>query len=148
MMNPYKVLAFGVILSVSSSSFAWTVHKSIDEFTDQVECRLDAPTETIIMSFQADKLYLISRAAFSIDQIHLINFRIDKNEPLEVILRMVKPNLAAVDPGESLSTLIAQFKAGNRFIAQTNTLRSLSNDSGTLSGFTAKYREFLSCRKQ
>lgn len=144
------LFALGVALVFGSVSAAppvgWKFSQSTDEMTDERTCRLDGPSKDVMLSFQGGKLYLVSGAPLTVDDIHLMTVRVDKLPARDVKLRAVKaPYLMAVDPGPELDELVRQFSSGSTYMLRTLSLSGIEDHKSNLTGFSAAYEKFKAC---
>ena len=133
------------------SPIGWSISTRVDPMTDGKTCFLNSPTKKISLSFQGDgegyKLYVVTDRPLTVDRMHLMEFRVDKNPSIQVRLRTIRPTLFAVDPRDSLGsleTLVEQFDGGRSFIVNTLAIGNppIEEDGGTLVAFAPMRRVF------
>lgn len=158
---PFSTAVLLVCLSlVAQAANNWKFSQEVDDMTDEVKCRLDGPTQKILMSFQGDALYFISGSPLTFDRIHLITIRVDKNPAQKIRLNVITPQVVSIDnngelnypvrlivPGQ-LDDLVREFSSGASFKLRVPSLNSIVEDSGSLSGFSAAYEQFKQCNSR
>src|ERR1044071_6639441 len=100
------VLGMATLRASAEPANAWRFWEESDGIIEEQQCHCDGPLESLSMTFQGERLYLVSEVPLSAAAAHVVTVRIDANPAQEVALRMINSHLFAVDPGEQLNLLI------------------------------------------
>lgn len=125
---------------------AWRFWEELDGIIEEQQCHCDGPLENLSMTFQGERLYLVSEVPLTAAGAHIVTVRIDGNPAQDVALRMINSHLFAIDPGEQLNSLIEQFSAGTAYSLRATALSSIEGSQGSLVGFKSAYESFRNCR--
>jgi len=126
---------------------AWRFWEELEGIIEEQHCHCDGPLENLAMTFQGERLYLVSEVPLAVGEDHVVSVRIDGNPAQDVALRMVNSHLFAVDPGEQLNALIEQFYAGSAYSLSAASLDSFEWSKGSLLGFRSAYESYKRCRE-
>lgn len=127
-----------------AESSSWKFQRLVDKITDKVKCHLDSPSTALVISFQGGHTaYLISNDVLALRQGATLTVRVDKNAPIEMYVRNVAPQIAAVDT--YIEDWLKQMATGKSLVVRLVSTSSGIQEEHSLKGFASAYNAYREC---
>lgn len=122
----------------------WKFTVTVDKFSDERNCRLDAPTQNVILSFQGKKIYVLNAQYIGSDS-SIVTLRVDQNAPMDIYFRLINGHLGAIEDNNDIEKIVSQLSGGHVLRARLLTVGGLQNDEAIIDGFSSEYAKFKQC---
>lgn len=129
---------------VAKKAGGWKLTAESDKFSDEKNCRLDAPSQNVLFSFQGKKIYILHKSYIGYET-SMLTVRVDQNPATDVSIRLVNGNIGVIEKPDEVVKIVNELRAGTTLRLRLLTSGGLEEDEAALVGFSAAYAKFSQC---